>query len=627
MLDRPPTSGRRPGSSSGQRPTSAFRRDKPDLAAGSGGARLPSSYASAARTSKGSHDAMGGLPPRTGGMPGSAMPGTKGGRPSLGRQDSSLGTSIMVVDRPMTQQGLRGIKTGSQGPSRQVQDKTYHLGVLRSKISELQGEVVRMTKEIDTYDRDNSNYLTHEKTAEGLTSQIKVLQRELGEYNVMIDKVSTDTEMNEIINDRNEIANKNEIEAKNLDKIFSERSDKEAKTRELEKEIEIETKKSEAMIEELGPERQENYYTMKSENEALGKEISSKQSKLDELVEKSKALEEEVEQNPIKRQAVLLYEKLQEVKNNRDSMRAELSAAESETPDQERERLLQQVKQDNQEIAGMERRLGEMNENIRLTNEQLEKVTSDLEDYQGERNAKYQELVKRDQEMDQFLNTFDATKAQDSENIKILQMNIVKLLEHITHTMQAQSHLPNQEGFKQVQDELSFKEKEMKKSKTTVDSLSEERRRLQQDLDKVNQLEAKITTELTNTQNKINNMTQELKQYDNIESLKTDTEANKKELYAEKQLLEKRRLSFKDMIQKLSSIYEKKKSQLQDNETHAQLSNLEQKLRTVSQNNFALKEYIGTKGEESDYKQVQEEVELAVDDFNKLLIMSSSGAR
>lgn len=42
-----------------------------------------------------------------------------------------LNAQIKVADRPVTQQGLRGIKTGSKGPNRQVQDRSYYVGLLR----------------------------------------------------------------------------------------------------------------------------------------------------------------------------------------------------------------------------------------------------------------------------------------------------------------------------------------------------------------------------------------------------------------------------------------------------------------------------------------------------------------
>lgn len=46
---------------------------------------------------------------------------------------------------------------------RTVQDRSYHIGLLLSKTQELNGEISRMTKEIDTFEQDNATYLTYEK--------------------------------------------------------------------------------------------------------------------------------------------------------------------------------------------------------------------------------------------------------------------------------------------------------------------------------------------------------------------------------------------------------------------------------------------------------------------------------
>ena len=49
------------------------------------------------------------------------------------------------------------------GPQRQVQDKTFYLGRLRSKIQELSAETARMSKDLDLQDQQNATYLTYEK--------------------------------------------------------------------------------------------------------------------------------------------------------------------------------------------------------------------------------------------------------------------------------------------------------------------------------------------------------------------------------------------------------------------------------------------------------------------------------
>ncbi len=51
-----------------------------------------------------------------------------------------------------------GMRTGNQGPGRQIQDKSYYLGELRAKISELNSELERMQSEINQFQKDNSTY-------------------------------------------------------------------------------------------------------------------------------------------------------------------------------------------------------------------------------------------------------------------------------------------------------------------------------------------------------------------------------------------------------------------------------------------------------------------------------------
>ena len=46
---------------------------------------------------------------------------------------------------------------------RQVYDKTYFLGLVRSKINELNAETGRLNKEIENVSEENSSYLTYEK--------------------------------------------------------------------------------------------------------------------------------------------------------------------------------------------------------------------------------------------------------------------------------------------------------------------------------------------------------------------------------------------------------------------------------------------------------------------------------
>ncbi len=87
---------------------------------------------------------------------------------------------------------------------------------------------------------------------------------------------------------------------------------------------------------------------------------------LDSLNSRKAALEDELAMSHVKKEAVGLYEQLREVEDKRDALVEEERAR--GTPAQERERLLQQVKDDNAEISTMERQIGELQEKVRRHN-------------------------------------------------------------------------------------------------------------------------------------------------------------------------------------------------------------------------------------------------------------------
>ncbi|KAG9354078.1 hypothetical protein JZ751_012202 [Albula glossodonta] len=512
----------------------------------------------------------------TGMVPGTGRPGTRGGPiPTPG----VLSAQIKVADRPVTQQGLSGMKTGMKGPQRQILDKSYYLGILRSKINELTTESSKLQKEIDTFNQENS-----------LKAQ----------------------------NDR---------EAQSMDVIFTERREKEEMIRVVEEEIEREKQAADNIVKKMAPERQTKYAEMKTTNEELLQELDARQQELDALISRKETLEAEMAHSQVKQEAVLLHEKLQELELRREAMVAEDKSLGS--PQEERERLLKQVKEDNQEIASMERQLTEIREKMSQINEEMRQLDNDMEEHQGERNQKYKELKKREENMDNFLETFEDTKAQQLERSQQTQASIVALLEHCSRNMNRMKQISSVTAneLKSMQEDLSFKETEMHKSQNTAKGLSAESQRLQQDLQKVEQLETKINTELDSLKEKIQQMKEGLETYSNLDALKAAGEEKKKRLQEDRVSLIQRRDTFRKVMQKMNEEYEVQKTQLQENETHAQLTNLERKWQHHEQNNFVMREFIASKGMESDYRPVVKNVTKQLAEYNKILIDTLQGSR
>lgn len=72
------------------------------------------------------------------------------------------------------------------------------MGLLRSKVNELTAEITRLGKETDLLSNEQSTYLTYEKRAEVQALELKDLQGQLADYNLLVDKLNTDVEMSDV---------------------------------------------------------------------------------------------------------------------------------------------------------------------------------------------------------------------------------------------------------------------------------------------------------------------------------------------------------------------------------------------------------------------------------------------
>lgn len=558
--------------------------------------------------------AMGGRPPGTASRltTGMTQQGTVGGA------GVALSSQVMVADRPITQQGLLGMKTGgARRANRQVQDKTYYLGALRTKLTELNVEIGRMNKQITDAEEENTSYGQYEKTAETLANEIANLQGELADYNMLVDKLNIDEDIQDVQMDLEELKNLNDRESRNIEALFTQKQEREMQIRQLEIEIDQEKKMADTLVTNMDPDMRMRYMKAKDLNEHLLRQIENSQQELDSLNLKKQNLEKELAQSPIKQEAVRLYDQLHDLEMKRDLLLEETQSR--GTPAEERERLLKQVKEDNLEMASMDRQTAELREKVNVVQEEIRQTDLDIEESHGERNQKYRELKQREKTMNEFLEKFEENKAGEIDKLSTLEHNIVMQLENMSRNMQRASHLPTPKELTSMKQDLQFKEVEMKKSEYTASNIGMESEKLQLDIQKVEQLETKVTTELEQLKTKISTMQEEIAVYSDVQKLKTDAEDKKERLTRDRGSLQKRRDQFKRSIQSLSNQYEGLKAQLNENETYTQLGNLERKWQHHEQNNFVMNEFIATKTMECDYRTIVGQVSDMISQYNKLL--------
>ncbi|CAL8067937.1 unnamed protein product [Calicophoron daubneyi] len=561
-------------------------------------------------------------------------PGTRGGAGA-----ATLNTSVRVEDRPITQQGLSGLKNAVRGPRRQIEDKSYFLGVLRGKINDINMEIGNISQKTADAEEENASFVQYEQMAEKLALEIRELQGELGDYNTLVDKATLGDDVSSVELDWEEVRSANERAERNLELLFEERQKREISLKTTELELRQEQQLSETMIQEMSDDDRRNYLHLRDMNAHLLKQLNEGQAELEKLSTKRTELEQDLSSSQVKQEAMRLYAQLHEAEERHDQLKADEDSREN--PQQERERLLKQVREDNQEIASMERQTRETQEKVTHREEELRMLEQELDDNRNERTQKYRELKKREQQIDEFLRTFDEVKSLELSSIADLEVEIVQLLETTSrHLVNASQTNPaaaalqnaaakeiNSGGDRKdavnpvtaLKEQLDFKTSEVSKSEETAAALAKERARLSQDLLKVDQLETKVVQEMESLRKRITQMEEEVLNFSDLDKVKEDAKFKREALSSEKHRLELYRDSLHRLNQALAKEYSATQASLTSQDTYVQLSNLERRWAQHEQVNFGLSEFIANKRVETDHTALAKKAMELIKGYNECL--------
>ncbi|KAI6172056.1 Intraflagellar transport protein 74-like protein [Aphelenchoides besseyi] len=360
---------------------------------------------------------------------GSTMPpGSRAGLPN-GAEGRLSTAAVPVISgsqiRPTTQQGFIAqrptsrLGTGLAG--RQVADKTYFMGLLNTQLSALQEEIVLLTEQLNNVEFEQNKLLLYEQNAEEQAEEIKRLQGELADFNFIIDRQNTGTsDLRDLEYTVMEEQKRTEELNAAVELLFNERRNAEDACYQLEtKQIDedYETKNA--------------YEAAKTEAKSLRNELDERQNEYDELVKEKEELDLQLANSSLKQQAMILYEQMSELEGRKQTIIAEMEAA-AETPEAQREQLIEQIKKNNDEIANIEKQIEEMNNQVSFGQEELHELENEFELAAGEKNDRFRELKQKERQLDDFLSTFDVKKLEAENAVGDSQLTVVRLLRLIS---------------------------------------------------------------------------------------------------------------------------------------------------------------------------------------------------
>lgn len=144
-----------------------------------------------------------------------------------------------LMDRPITQQGVTGLRTGTaKGPqNRQVLDKRYFEGIIRMKMRDIGAEVGRLNSEIELQRQQQATSQVYEKRVREIAVELTQLQARLADYNLVVDKVNTSTDRSQIDAEAQELRLENDRHGAQLEQLLGQNRSKEEQIQQLDSEI------------------------------------------------------------------------------------------------------------------------------------------------------------------------------------------------------------------------------------------------------------------------------------------------------------------------------------------------------------------------------------------------------
>lgn len=613
----------RPGTSSDPRP-------------GTGGGLAPVGGFISSRPGTGQ-----GLHPITGIRPGTGQRGmlssASDGRPLTGRLGTgqqapatpgqtagygiSLNTEVNVSDRPVTQQGMMGMRIGSAGPGRQVQDASFFKGKLHSKTAEISSEIDKLQREIEQDAKDKAQCAQLERKYEKLAREVRDLEGQLADYNLAMDKMRSATDPAEVRQVQEQLHQRNVTEAEDVDRIFLLNKEQEKSVRTMESEMKEIHGKHEVKINQLAPQKLQRYKELLEEHHQTEVEIEARSQELELLMHSIHQKEAEVSSDRYRDEYEALERQVRRLQKERDTAADDAKTAQMD-PNEARAVLLAKVKDDKAKMVALDGVLQTaVAEKQELTNA-LADIQSELDERASGSDPaqKYEALFAKDKEMTTFIETFPAKREAEVQAQRTAQNVIVQLLEHIASGMAKEDKLPGTDAMnlEEMRHDLTFKERQLESSLTTKQRLTMELQKRQAELDKVNTLDGKIALELTDLTQKMDTMKTDMTEFGKLDALQEVHAQTKQHLLRLKKQYIGRRDAMRQQVTALSTQVENVVHAIAQQETAKNMDALEQKLRHHEQNIFHLKEYIDSKSREVDYEHLKQECFRTVQEVNTL---------
>ena len=511
-------------------------------------------------------------------------------------------TNTKVIDRAVSRQGLTGAISGSGGQKieRKIQDKSYFLTLLKTRISDITNEIVKMNDKIGEINSDLTKYGALNKEYEILSKEVQDLEGELADYNLAGDKYRSNMRAEDIEEVYNKIKLYNKKKMDESDNLFLDK----AKIMEQIGEIEQELNKVQQLIEQklldLDPEQKNEYESIKEENQNYVLQIYQLREEMAELNSQLIEGENALRNNPNKMEAHKLKDLINLLKRKKEEL--ELQTNESGLSiDELKQRLMAKAKEQTIEKNNIDKKIPDTKKLIEANKKAIFEIEKEMKSQQKNDNTKaVDSIAEKDKEISAFIENHENIKRTHFKEIRAKEEIILSLLNNISEKI-GMGETPL-EGGSGLRERIKEKKEMIEKSENTLEEAKAKYEELVIKLQRLDKLDETLKKDIENYKEKLQRINNDINnKFDKVDEqkdfLKRDTERKKKLLV----YLNQNKENYNKLLTSLILKNRTKNRQLEDNDIYKRLHELEVKMQNNENTIYSLQSYIDSKSNENQY--------------------------
>ena len=495
---------------------------------------------------------------------------------------------------------------------RQVRDKSFHLNEIRKKNRAVQLEIERLDAEAQTRRLGTSQFDAIERKYDQLRAEVATLQGALTDQNVVLDAcvnaVDGAAQVEALRAKTSALATANAHEQRALDEAFERRVTLESGLKEAEAQLERLQRDVRSKIDALPSGKRAEHDRLEVENERLERREAEAEAEIERATAELQETERALGGDQVKQRALALRDKTRDLTERRVALREEKEAL-ALSPEEQRERLKEQIRADKETTARAEQDIVDLQRAIHAGESKLAGARIELNgggDGGGsvesmDRADKLEKLLAQERELTEFIDNFEPARARALNDADARRVAIVAAMERTARHLSLKGNVPNQRRFKELERELAYKQTQVANAEHTNERLRTEKLERQNELAKIDELEDKIATELEGLRGRMSSMENDVARFGDLPKLAAEADETRARLTRELASFGARKDALRSIVNKRSLAHERRRRETQSGDAFKNLERMEVKIRTAEAGAHAAGEYIKGKESETDH--------------------------